>query len=225
MYLLLFFVEFVLLFLLSKFLTQSLSRLFHKITRSEKLTIYLLFLLFFPGILIHELSHLFMAGFLFVRTGQMVLFPKIMEDGIRLGSVEVEKTDPFRRAIIGVAPVLFGLALIFGILFYIQPLAQKNLGVYIFLLYIIFAIGNTLFSSKKDLEGTVEFIFASLFLLIALLILKREIVQVIFQILQKPEIVNFFKTTDLFLLAPILINLAVFLIAGLLTGKRSWLGN
>lgn len=221
MHLLLFILEFILLFFLSKFLTQSLSRLFHKVTRSERITVYLLFLLFFPGIIIHELSHLFMAGLLFVRTGEMVLFPRVMEDGVRLGSVQVEKTDLFRRAIIGVAPVVFGLALIFGILYYLQSSTMNNPAIILFLFYIIFAVGNTLFSSKKDLEGTVEFLFAIFLLMFVLSIIKIEVAKAFFQILQKPEVVNFFRNADSFLLVPILINLVIILMARFLIGKRS----
>ena len=221
MYLILFFLEFVLLFFLSKFLTESLSKLFYKVTRSEKITVYLLFLLFFPGIIIHELSHLFMAGFLFVRTGEMVLFPKIMEDGVRLGSVEVEKTDPFRRAIIGVAPVLFGLALIFGILFYLQALNITNLMIYAFFFYVIFAVGNTLFSSKKDLEGTIELLVASGFILCALFILNASFWHAFLHFLQKKELANFFKSADMFLTAPVLIDLIIVSIIGVFIRKRS----
>jgi hypothetical protein len=221
MYLILFFIEFVLLLFLSKFLTESLSKLFYKVTKSEKLTVYLLFLLFFPGIIIHELSHLFMAGLLFVRTGEMVLFPKIMEDGVRLGSVEVEKTDPFRRAIIGVAPVLFGLALIFGILFYLQALNITNLMIYAFLFYVIFAVGNTLFSSRKDLEGTIELLVTIALILCALFILNANFWHAFLAFLQKKELANFSKSADIFLVAPILIDLIIVSIIGVFIRKRS----
>jgi uncharacterized membrane protein len=150
----------------------------------------------------------------------MEIMPKIMDDEIRLGSVQVAKTDPFRRTIIGVAPVLLGMAIIFGTLFYLQPLAEKNSGIYIFLFYVIFSIGNTLFSSKKDLEGTVEFVLAFVFFLVVLFIVRGEIAQVFFQILQRPEMVNFFRSADLFLLAPILIDLITIFTAGFLIGRK-----
>jgi len=98
--------------------------------------------LFFPGTVIHELAHLLAAGLLFVKTGSMEIIPKVMDDEIRLGSVQVAKTDPFRRTIIGVAPVLLGMAIIFGILFYLQPLAEKN-PVYIFFYSMLFFRSGT----------------------------------------------------------------------------------
>jgi hypothetical protein len=220
MYQSLFFLELISLFLLSKFLTKALLRLFFKITKNNKITVNLFFCLFFPGIIVHEMAHLLAAGLLFVRTGDMDLMPKIMEDGIRLGSVEIGKTDPFRRAIIGVAPVLLGLVMVFGILFYLQAFAVKNLSLYLFSFYVIFAVGNTLFSSKKDLEGTVELMLALIFFLTALFIVKGEIVQAFFQILQKAEITNFFRNADLFLIAPILIDLIIIIFVRLLLREK-----
>jgi len=206
MYQLLFFLEIVSLFLLSKLLTKALLKLFFRITKNNKITVNLFFCLFFPGIVVHEMAHLLVAGLLLVKTGEMELTPKIMESGIRLGSVEVAKTDPFRKAIIGVAPVLLGLAVIFGILFYLQTLTVKSMGLYLLSFYIVFTVGNTLFSSKKDLEGTIEFLFTLFLFLLALFIIRVETVQSFFQFLQKTEVINFFKNADVFLLAPILID-------------------
>lgn len=221
MYQSLFFVEFIALFLLSNLLTKSLLGILFKLTKSKRITVGLLFCLFFPGIVVHELAHLLAAGLLFVKTGRLEIVPRIMDDGIQLGRVEVAKTDPFRRAIIGVAPVLLGMAMIFGILFYLQPLAQKNVGIYIFLLYIIFAIGNTLFSSKKDLEGTVEFLLTSLLIFLALFILKTEFAKILLQILQTKEAIVFFKNADWFLIVPIILDLIIVALVGFLTGEKS----
>ena len=220
MYLLLFCLEFVFLFLLSKILTKSLLRFFFEITKNNKITVGLLFFLFFPGTIIHELAHLLAAGLLFVKTGSMELMPRIMDNEIRLGSVEVVKTDPFRRAIIGVAPVLLGLFIIFGILFSLQALAVKNAAIYLFSFYIIFALGNTLFSSKKDLEGTVEFLLVLILLLSALFVIRPEIAWAFFQILQKSGVINFFRKADLFLTAPILLDLLIIFFVKFLVGKR-----
>jgi ABC-type transport system involved in multi-copper enzyme maturation permease subunit len=220
MYPLLFFLEFVLLFLLSKILTKSLLRLFFSVTKNNKIAIGLLVFFFFPGTVIHELAHLLAAGLVFVKTGNMELMPKVVGNEIRLGSVEVVRTDPFRRAIIGVAPVLLGLFIIFGILFYLQAFPIKNIVLYLFSFYIIFAVGNTLFSSKKDLEGAVEFLLAMLLLLSALFIVKIEIARAFFQLLQKPETASFFRQADLFLVVPVLLDLLIVIFVRFLVGKR-----
>jgi hypothetical protein len=221
MFAILFIVEFVLLFLLARYLIKSLSRVFFRITKSEKITIAILSYFFLPGTIVHELSHLLAAGLLLVKTGDMELTPKIIEDGVRLGSVEVEKTDILRRAVIGVAPVLIGMAVIFGTLFYLQTLKSANLIIYALAFWIIFEVANTLFSSRKDLEGTLELLITSSILLTAVFILKPEIMRQFFALFQKADVINFFKHADLFLTAPILIDLICLSITKSLFLKRS----
>jgi len=216
----LFTVEFVVLFLLARYLIRSLSRVFFRITKSEKLTVAILSYFFLPGTIVHELSHLLAAGLLLVRTGDMELTPKIVEDGVRLGSVEIEKTDILRRAIIGVAPVLIGMMVIFGTLFYLQTLSSINLGIYVIAFWIIFEVSNTLFSSRKDLEGTLELLITGTILLVAIFILKPEIMQQFFVVLQKKEVANFFRNADLFLVVPVLIDLIWISITRLFINKR-----
>lgn len=216
MFVCLFVFEFVFLFLLARFLIKALSKLFLRITKSEKLTIIMLAYLFLPGTIIHELSHLLAAGVLFVKAGNMQLTPKIIEDGVRLGSVEIEKTDILRRAIIGVAPVLAGMAIIFGILFYLQTVSSMNLTIYAIAFLTIFEVGNTLFSSKKDLEGTLEFLITGVILTAAVFIIRPDIFPNVLNILQVKEVIIFFKNADLFLIAPLAIDLIVIGLIGFL---------
>jgi len=153
----LFLAELLILFFLSRALTRRLSFFVHHLVRSQKATIYIMALLFFPGTVIHELSHMLMAGLLFVPVGQVDLWPKLEGQHIKMGSVTVGNTDIIRRFLIGAAPFLLGTSLLLGLLFYA---AQNNLLVntlYIFLMaYVSFEIGNTMFSSKKDMEGALE---------------------------------------------------------------------
>lgn len=66
-------------------------------------------LLFFPGVLLHEVSHYLMARLLGVRTGRFSLIPRPLENGrLQLGYVETAKADILRDALIGVAPLLSG---------------------------------------------------------------------------------------------------------------------
>lgn len=159
-YILLFFSELILLFFLSQHLTRTLASIIIAITKNQNITVWILSLLFFPGVLIHELSHLLMASVLFVKVGAVEFVPHIRGDGtVKLGSVEVARTDPFRRALIGIAPIGIGLSLIFSSLFYFTtPSLSGIIEVWkiIVLLYILFEISNTMFASKKDLEGTLE---------------------------------------------------------------------
>lgn len=166
----LFVFAFLILFLVSQFLTRELGSFFMRVTKSQTMSIYLLALLFFPGVLIHELGHFLMASFLLVRTGEIEFLPKIQEGGIKLGSVSIAHTDPLRRFVIGVAPFVSGLAILFLSAYYLTPLWPFSWKTILFG-YILFEIGNTMFSSKKDLEGAiglllfVGFIVGSLFVL------------------------------------------------------------
>jgi len=162
--------EIAILFLLSRSITKTLSKF---------MSINFLSLIFLPGVVVHELSHLFMAVVLFVPVGNMEFVPKKSEGGLKLGSVEIGKTDPVRRSLIGFAPFLIGFALIVFIvyLFTFNIEFFKDKGVYVFLgtiigiSYLLFAISNTMFSSKKDMEGTIEILATLLIISVVLYIL------------------------------------------------------
>ena len=202
---LLFAVEFFVLFLLSKTLTRSLSRF---------LSIQVLSFLFLPGVIIHELSHLLTAAILFVRVGEIEFTPKVTENGVKLGSVEIGRCDPIRRSIIGFAPVFAGFSLILGSIYYAlqnyHTIAEWGTYViFVILLYFVFAVSNTMFSSSKDMEGTVALIVALLIIVILLYFLGIRIPFSIFSILNSTQLQNFFKTADTFLVVPLMIDLLI----------------
>ena len=94
-----------------------LQRLLHReiqavlliVTRNPWLSIVLFSALFFPGVLLHELSHFLMANLLRVRTGKFSLIPKTLSNGrLQMGYVEIERTDIFRDSLIGAAPLIAG---------------------------------------------------------------------------------------------------------------------
>ena len=66
-------------------------------------------ILFFPGVLLHELSHFIAARLLGVRTQGFSVFPSTKPDGrLQLGYVETAQTDFMRDAMIGAAPLVTG---------------------------------------------------------------------------------------------------------------------
>lgn len=150
--------ELLLLFVLSRFLTQELSFFFYSVTKSRTLTNYFIALIFLPGTIIHELSHAFIAKLLFVHVGRIELMPEMQEDSLKLGSVEVGKTDFIRNFSIGVAPFFVGTVLILFIMFYAFTNALIGLNwLTAILIYVLFVTSNSMYSSKKDLEGAIEF--------------------------------------------------------------------
>jgi hypothetical protein len=61
-----------------------------------------------PGIILHELSHWAMAKLLGLKTGKLRMWPELKGDEIILGSVEVQKANPFKDSLVGLAPFLGG---------------------------------------------------------------------------------------------------------------------
>jgi len=210
-FILIFVVELLLLFFVSRLLTRSLSSFFFRISRSQNITIQLISFLFLPGVIIHELAHLLTAAVLFVPVGEVEFLPQIQEGGVKLGSVSIGKTDPFRRAIIGFAPVIAGLSIMLGALFYLVPSGDVLTSVGLF--YILFEVGNTMFSSKKDVEGTVELFAVIGFFAAVVYIAGFRIDMSFFQKILSLELISFFKKADMFFLLPLCIDIILLGIA------------
>ncbi len=136
---------------------------------SQRLALTLYSLIFVTGVLIHELAHFFMAALLGVRSGSITFFPDIWgasSGRVRLGSVQVEKTDFIRMSLVGAAPMIIGLTIIsaLSIVFFdrlgipildslpqfFSALSDSFDWVQLVLLYLIISVSNTLFVSKED---------------------------------------------------------------------------
>jgi len=97
------------LILLQRTLHKELQMVFLLLTRRIEISLVIFALLFFPGVLLHELSHFLMAKLLRVGTGGLSLIPKPTKDGrLQMGYVLTAETDIFRDALIGFAPLLTG---------------------------------------------------------------------------------------------------------------------
>lgn len=131
---LVYFVVCLLLFLLiQRWLHNELQAIFILLTRKPQLAIGLFSMLFFPGVLLHELSHYIAAIILRVKTRRFSVIPRVMAGGrIRMGYVETAATDPLRDTIIGSAPLISGLVVTAAIgasqleLFSLAPLAFQG---------------------------------------------------------------------------------------------------
>lgn len=101
------------LLLIQPRLHREVQAVFLLITRRPALSIGLFSLLFFPGVFLHETSHYITARLLRVRTGHFSLIPRPTAKGkLVMGFIETEATDTVRDALIGVAPLLAGGALV-----------------------------------------------------------------------------------------------------------------
>lgn len=144
------------LYFTSRHLVNVLFHVLFRLTNSRKASFYVLSILFLPGTFVHEFSHLLAAILTFVPAGKFSLWPEVDErGGVRLGSVAIAHTDPFRRAFIGVAPIVFGTLILLGFVFFFENIKSLFLNpnlAYVVIGYFIFVVSNTMFSSKKDLE-------------------------------------------------------------------------
>ena len=196
------------LFLLSKALAQSVGSLVYAVTRSKKLAVSTLALLFLPGTIIHEFAHAAVAQGLGVYVGDIEFTPKYDGENVKLGSVQVASTDPFRQFLIGIAPLIIGFVLIFLVFAIYDRFQINGLWPRVLLFYILFQIGNTMFSSKRDMEGALELAIA-IFVLLGLvyLISGKQVFVIILNILNDLEPV--FKMASGSLVKIILIDLAI----------------
>lgn len=141
-----------------------------------KWTISILAFIFLPGTIIHELAHYLMARLLFVPVGKMEFLPKQEGDTVKLGSVSIASSDPLRRLLIGVAPFLAGTSLIIITLFIAERESFWGINyAMLIIFYILFEIGNSMFSSKKDLEGAIAVVLFVLLIIAFLFILGVRI--------------------------------------------------
>ena len=128
-------------------------------------------IVFLPGVVLHEMSHLIVARLLGVPTMGFSVLPKKQSDGaLRLGYVHTKKVDFVRESLIGVAPLIFGCAAVAAIGLKLLDLDDVGMALlrgdfingFINVLhvfrstdlfiwgYILFALSNTMMPSSSD---------------------------------------------------------------------------
>jgi len=161
------------LFFMKRWINRHIQGLGMLLVGYNEGAMFLYFVLLLPGILIHELSHWLAANLMGVRTGKISLWPSRRPGNqMRLGSVRVARTDPFRASLIGVAPLISGsiAILIIGQLIlglgdlsevllvreweqvWESILAHLQTPDFWLWLYLIFAISNAMLPSETDRE-------------------------------------------------------------------------
>lgn len=207
--------ELFLLYLLSHNITKTVCATIYSLTKNVKAVVFFLCLLFLPGTLIHELAHFLTAKLFFVPVGKFTVRPVVYNrHDVRLGSVSIAKTDVIRRFLIGIAPLFVGLMLLFIIIFAIFfSYERSTISHTIIFVYCIFVIGNTLFPSKKDMEGSFVFFVSLLLLVFFLYFMHIRIHEFITPFLQTQNALRFLWTGVYFLAVPIAIDMSFLLVS------------
>lgn len=206
-----FLLELLVLFFLSRALTMNLSLLLYRFGFGEKLVMHLLAVLFLPGTFIHEISHYLMSVLLRVRVYSMTLLPKPAEGRyIKMGGIEHAKCDLIRNLFIGSAPFIIGNFILFSLLLYSMS-HNPSLQNWVTLVtgFIVFQIGNTMFSSRADMDGSVKLLLIliagfGLAYLFGWRISLEQLDQSI-----PGSLANLIKQADLFLGIPIVLDISV----------------
>jgi hypothetical protein len=99
------------LYLLSHEVSIRLQQLVLFLTGSEETMTLVLFLVFLPGIFVHESAHWLMARALGLKTAKFRVWPKRQGKSIGMGSVSVQPGGVWRDSLVGVAPLLAGTLL------------------------------------------------------------------------------------------------------------------
>jgi hypothetical protein len=147
--------------------------------------------MFLPGVLLHELSHYFIARLLGVPVGRISIIPQALPDGrLRMGYVETASTDFVRDALIGVAPLIAGSIFVayaglvhleFAFVWqqismgelsstipiYTQLTTQPDFWIWF---YLIFVVSSTMFPSASDRRAWTPILLMVVLVVVLLLI-------------------------------------------------------
>jgi len=162
------------IYIVSRLILKELFILLRKFFQSDFIVFSLVSLLFLPGTIIHESAHFITALLLILPVKSMTVFPKWDENEIKLGEVLFIKKDFLRAILVGVAPVFFGIGILFS-LFYFHIYPANNIGLNIFYAYLIFSISANMFSSKQDLKDLLLIIPVILLLIIIFYVFNIKI--------------------------------------------------
>lgn len=186
MEIIIFFVLFGVMLFLQRWLQQHIQGLTYAVTGNPGCAVRALFLILLPGVLLHEGSHWLVANLIGVRTGKVSIgLGKMRGKHFSLGSVTVDRSDPLRESLIGVAPFIFGLLAVwlwmgfgFGLWTPTEPLqvwdavaATITDPLTWVALYFVFAVSTSMIPSESDREpwGIIIAIFAGIGLLAVIL--------------------------------------------------------
>jgi hypothetical protein len=196
-----FFATVLVLYFASRHTINEIFYFFYCLIGNKKISFWLISIIFFPGTLIHELSHFFLAMILFLPLVGLDIFPKFEGQSIKLGSVHYVKKDFLRGFIVGIAP-FFGAILFFWLI--------SHLPMNLFSYYLIFVVSSTMFSSKKDLEDLLYLIPLTLIIAAIFYVFNVSPIPFLDQLTSNKTLIKFIDTINHYLFVSLMINLLIF---------------
>ncbi len=86
------------------------------LTDNKKSATALYYVLLSPGVFVHEFTQYMIAGALNVKIKRVIAWPEAQSDGtLRLDFVRIQKANRVQAAVIGAAPLITGLSLVWVI--------------------------------------------------------------------------------------------------------------
>ena len=172
------------------------------------------------GTIVHEVAHFLAATILRVPTGELSVIPEVesIDNGkskqVKAGHLEIVETDPFRQTLIGLAPMVIGLIIIYLIGKLLLPdisliLNSKFLIHNSLVIYFLFIISVTMFSSRQDLQSL---IFIGPIILLILVSLYLIGVRVFFEAKLTMQIIVVFSDLNLYLIIAAVTDFLVLLL-------------
>lgn len=163
---------FLLMLWLRRWIEAHIQGVAYLLSGHPAVAVWIFFLIFLPGTLVHEFSHWLVAKMLGVPTGRIVIWPQLKRDGaLWLGAIQVARADPLRSSLIGLAPLVSGSLLVALIGAHLQLdafedllingdwelmgaalLRSVSLADFWLWLYLLFAIANRMLPSAADRE-------------------------------------------------------------------------
>lgn len=174
---------------LEGWLHQHMFKVGWLLTKDFSTTTVIYYSLFLPGVALHEFTRWLVAGMLDVRAERAIRWPEKQEIGeLRLDFVRLAKnTSPFKLALINLAPLLMGMAIISLIANHVLLLNGVMAAIYgetddwgagisrlfstpdLWLwAYIILTISNTMMPEWKSLRGLRPLLIAAAVVIVAL---------------------------------------------------------
>lgn len=155
---------------LSRILSRYLQFTVYFLTGSEDMAMVIYFLIFLPGIFVHESAHWLMARLLGRRTGKFRVWPERRGGYIGLGSVQVSSGGVVIDNLVGMAPLIAGTLLIavigvsiFDTVSLVDALQRGRIGVVlgsvldaletsdgVLWTYLLFSLANVMMPSASD---------------------------------------------------------------------------